>query len=257
MLSTVVSFVQTNVADPKIGKHLVWQDEFKGSGLPDPSKWQFEYGFVRNNEAQRYTNGRLSNAHVENGVLTIEARHEKFEGGEYTSADLASKVAWDHGYFEFVAKIPTGRGTWPAIWFLGDGIRKKGSDYIGWPLCGEIDLMENVGFDPDKIHFNIHTQSKSQAPGSESSSHVEVSNASSKWHIYGLDYQPHKLDLYFDGKKVLTYLDDGKGDGSWPFAKPQFIILNLAIGGDWGGQKGIDNSIFPVDFKVKSVKVYQ
>lgn len=244
-------------ADPKAGKHIVWQDEFNRRGLPDAAKWGYEYGFVRNNEAQRYTRARVENARVTNGELTIEARHEDFEGGHYTSAALESTQAWDHGYFEVVAKIPTGRGTWPAIWFLGDGIRKKGASYIGWPQCGEIDLMENVGFDPEKVHFNIHTKSNIKMDGSSASSHIDVPKVWEGWHTYGLDYQAHKLEMYFDGKKVLTYLDDRKGEAGWPFDKPQFIILNLAIGGDWGGQRGIDDSIFPAKFEVKSVRVYQ
>lgn len=244
-------------ADTKAGKHLVWKDEFKVNGLPDSNKWGYEYGFVRNNEAQRYTRSRLENARVTHGELIMEAKREDFEGGKYTSAALESVQAWDHGYFEVVAKIPTGRGTWPAIWFLGDAIRKKGSDYIGWPLCGEIDLMENVGFDPNLVHFNIHTQANSKVEGSVASNHIEVPGVWEGWHTYGLDYQAHKLEMYFDGKKVLTYLDDGKGDKGWPFGRPQFIILNLAIGGDWGGQKGIDDSIFPSKFEVKSVHVYQ
>jgi len=243
--------------DPKAGKHLVWQDQFKVSGLPDPAKWGYEYGFVRNDEKQFYTKSRLQNARVKGGELIIEARHEEFEGGQYTSAALESTRAWDHGYFEFVAKIPTGKGTWPAIWFLGDGVRKKGSEFINWPLCGEIDLMENVGFDPEKVHFNIHTQANSKAVGSVASTHIDVPKVWEGWHTYGLDYQAHKLVMYFDGKKVLTYLDDGKGEGGWPFNKPQFIILNLAIGGNWGGQQGIDDAVFPAKFEVKSVQVYQ
>ena len=242
---------------PTVGKHLVWKDEFTSNGLPDASKWSYEEGLVRNNEAQYYTKARQANARIVDHELIIEARQEDYKGSKYTSAALESTRAWSHGYFEFKAKIPTGRGTWPAIWFLGDGIRMKGASYIGWPQCGEIDLMENVGFDPDKVHFNIHTQSNSKAPGSVASTHIEVPNASADWHVYGLDYQAHKLDLYFDGKKVLTYLDDGKGQQGWPFDKPQFILLNLAIGGEWGGQKGIDDAIFPSKFEIQYVRVYQ
>jgi beta-glucanase (GH16 family) len=256
-LTALLLHARGQEADPKAGKHLVWHDEFQGKGLPDPKKWGYEHGFVRNHEAQVYTESRVQNARTKDGDLIIEGRHEDFEGGKYTSAALESKQFWDHGYFEVQAKIPTGKGTWPAIWFLGQGIRESGKAYIGWPDCGEIDLMENVGFDPEKVHFNIHTKSNSKAPGSVSSTHVDVPNVWDGWHTYGLDYQAHKLDMYFDGKKVLTYLDDGKGPGGWPFDKPQFIILNLAIGGDWGGQHGIDDSIFPSKFEVKYVRVYQ
>ncbi len=244
-------------ADPKHGKHLVWKDDFKANGLPDPSKWGYEVGFVRNHEAQYYTKERASNARVVDGELIIEARKEDYQGGNYTAAALESTKAWDHGYFEFKAKIPTGRGTWPAIWFLGDGIRKSGASFVGWPQCGEIDLMENVGFDPEKVHFNIHTQSNNTADGSVASTHIDVPRVWDDWHVYGMDYKAHSLDLYFDGKKVLTYLDNGKGSAGWPFDKPQFILLNLAIGGDWGGQRGIDDSIFPSKFEIQYVRVYQ
>lgn len=245
------------VQDPKLGKTLVWKDEFAIDGSPDPLKWKYEVGLVRNHEAQYYTDDRQVNARVENGELVIEAHKENWQGSKYTSAALESTPSWDHGYFEFKAKIPTGKGTWPAIWFLGDSIRQKGDKYVGWPLCGEIDLMENVGFDPNKIHFNIHTQANNTTGGSVASTHLDVPNAFTDWHIYGLDYKPHELDLYFDGKKVMTYLDNSKGSGGWPFDKPQFILLNLAIGGNWGGQQGIDDSIFPAKFEIQYVRVYQ
>ena len=243
--------------DPTAGKHIVWEDDFKTDGLPNSDKWSYETGFVRNHEKQYYTTNRLTNARVQFGHLIIEAHHENYQDAQYTSAALESKQSWNHGYFEFKAKIPTGKGTWPAIWFLGDGIRKKGANYINWPLCGEIDLMENVGFDPNKVHFNIHTQSNNTSDGSVASTHLDLDQPWQGWHTYGLDYQAHKLVMYFDGKPVLTYLDNGKGEAGWPFDKPQFIILNLAIGGDWGGQQGVDDGIFPSRFEVEYVKVYQ
>jgi beta-glucanase (GH16 family) len=257
LMSALLLFAGGQDADPKAGRRLVWKDEFARDGVPDSTKWGYEEGLVRNHEAQYYTVNRSLNARISDGELIIEGRHEEYKGSHYTSAALESTRAWDHGYFEVRAKIPTGKGTWPAIWFLGDGIRKKGDAYIGWPQCGEIDLMENVGFDPEKVHFNIHTQSNNKAPGSVASTHIDVPSAWEGWHTYGLDYQAHRLDMYFDGKKVLTYLDDGKGDAGWPFSRPQFIILNLAIGGEWGGQHGIDDSIFPSKFEVKYVRVYQ
>ena len=256
MLPLIVLLVGS-LDDPKVGKHLVFSDEFRRPGLPDPSKWAYEQGFVRNQEQQYYTVDRLANARVGRDGLTIQANQEDFQGAKITSAALESVQSWDHGYFEVKAKIPTGKGTWPAIWFLGEGIRKKGAEYIGWPACGEIDLMENVGFDPEKVHFNIHLPKASQAPGSVSSKSITVPKVWEGYHVYGLDYQAHRLDLYFDGQKVMSYLDDGKGEESWPFNKPQFLILNLAIGGNWGGQQGVDPSIFPAKFNVEYVRVYQ
>jgi beta-glucanase (GH16 family) len=117
--------------------------------------------------------------------------------------------------------------------------------------------MENVGFDPERVHFNVHTQGNSTAPGSVASHNMIVPKLWDNFHTYGLDWLPDRLDFYFDGKKVMTYLNDHKGVSAWPFDEPQFVILNLAIGGDWGGQKGVDDSIFPSKFLVDYVRVYK
>jgi beta-glucanase (GH16 family) len=240
--------------DPRAGKKLVWSDEFSGKGLPDASKWSYEKGHVRNHEAQSYSDADIANSRREGGSLVIEALEQS---DNVTSAALESKQSWVYGYFEVRAKIPTGTGTWPAIWLLGDGIRKQGAAYIPWPRCGEIDVMENVGFDPARVHFNVHTKGRSTAPGSVASHNMIVPGLWKKFHTYGLDWLPDRLDFYFDGKKVMTYLNDHKGVGAWPFDEPQFVILNLAIGGDWGGQKGVDKSIFPSKFLVDYVRVYK
>ncbi len=246
-----------NQYDPTAGKQLVWSDDFSVDGPPNPAKWKYEVGMVRNHEAQYYTENRTENARVENGELVIEARKEDYKGAQYTSAALESVDSWNHGYIEVRAKVPTGKGTWPAIWMLGEARRKTGADFVPWPLVGEIDMMEQVGFDPNKIHFTIHTKADKKSTGDTTSKQVTVPNASDDWHTYGLDYQAHKLDLYFDGNKVMTYNDDGGGENTWPFDKPHFLILNLAVGGAWGGQKGIDDTIFPAKFEIKYVKVYQ
>src|SRR5579883_2123378 len=152
---------------------LVWSDEFDHPGLPDQSKWTYETGYIRNHERQYYTRARPENARVEGGRLIIEARKERYpiparsaqaggrsddarpaDAAEYTSASLTTqgKAAWAHGRIEVRAQLPSGRGTWPAIWTLGTDI-----DQVGWPRCGEIDIMEFVGFDPGTIHANVHT----------------------------------------------------------------------------------------------------
>src|SRR5215469_12052083 len=134
---------------------LVWSDEFDKPGLPDSTKWGYETGFVRNHEKQFYTGGRRENARVENGTLIIEARKEQYKDAEYTSASLTTqgKASWAYGRIEMRAKLPTGRGIWPAFWMLGTGHGKG----VKWPDCGEIDIMELVGFHPETVEAHCHT----------------------------------------------------------------------------------------------------
>jgi beta-glucanase (GH16 family) len=242
---------------------LVWSDEFSKEGRPDPSKWGYEEGFVRNNEAQFYTRDEPKNARVENGRLIIEARKEKLAASpkasrrrgsasrtaaEYTSASLTTqgKAAWSKGRIEVKAKLPTGRGSWPAIWLLGTNISK-----VGWPRCGEIDVMENVGFDPDAIHANIH------AYKTDKGAHVTVPKPYADFHVYGVEWDTRKMDVSVDGKTYFTYQHDATGKLAWPYDEPQYLILNIAIGGAWGGQKGIDDAIFPQKMEIDYVRVYQ
>ena len=252
MLASLVLVALLTQTDPIGGsRKLVWQDEFDGSGAVDSTKWGFEKGFVRNHEEQEYVS-ELANAKVVDGNLVITAERGS---GKTRSAALESNQFWRYGYFEFRAQIPTGKGTWPAIWFLGQGIRKQGADKIGWPKCGEIDLMENVGFNPNDVHFTIHTAQPSGERHASKGTHITLDKPWADYHVYGLDWTAKKLDLYFDGKKAFTYANDGVNP--WPFDKPEFILINLAIGGDWGGQHGVDPSIFPSVFKVDYVRVYQ
>jgi beta-glucanase (GH16 family) len=254
MLTAVAFAVLLTPDQGPIGnRKLVWSDEFSGKGLPDQQKWGYEKGFIRNHEKQLYTD-KLRNAYKEDGNLVISAINDN---GEVSSAALESNQSWLYGYFEIRAKIPTGKGTWPAIWFLGQGIRQKGTEYIGWPKCGEIDLMENVGFNPATIYFTVHTADDGGSGHASKGEHVDTPGASSDFHVYGLDWRPGSMDFYFDGKKVMTYSKSPQNRNSWPFDKPEFLILNLAIGGDWGGQQGIDDSIFPATFLVDYVRVYQ
>jgi beta-glucanase (GH16 family) len=241
---------------------LVWSDEFDVDGRPDPAKWGYEEGFIRNHEAQFYT---PKNARVERGVLVIEARKERLtatkKGGgrgrtfaEYTSASLTTrgKAAWTYGKIEVRAKLPTGRGTWPAIWLLGRDI-----DKVGWPKCGEIDVMENVGFDPDTIHVNVHTERFNHVRKTNKGSQLKLEKPYAGFHVYAAEWTPKAIDFFVDSKKVFTFENDGTGPASWPYDRPHFLILNLAIGGDWGGQKGIDDAIFPQRMEVDYLRVYQ
>jgi beta-glucanase (GH16 family) len=237
------------------GWELVWADEFEGSGLPDPSRWTYETGFVRNAEKQYYTKARPENARVEGGVLVLEARREPWEeGAEYTSASVTTSqsAAWTYGRIEVRAKIPTGRGTWPAIWMLGDSIA-----WNGWPRCGEIDIMEHVGFDPGKIHATVHTAAYNHVKGTQKGAAFEAGNPAADFHVYAAEWTPDEIVFFYDDREIFRFRNEGTGPGTWPFDAPHYLILNVAIGGGWGGQKGIDDSIFPVRMLVDYVRVYQ
>jgi len=248
---------------------LVWSDEFDRDGLPDPSRWTYEEGFIRNRESQYYTRRRKENARVENGALVIESRKERFpnpawrpgsvdprhaEFASYTSASLTTegKASWRHARVEVRAKLPTGRGMWPAIWMLGVNRRE-----VGWPRCGEIDIMENVGYEPDVIHANIHTQAYNHARKTGRGAKLTVPEPWRGFHVYAVEWDSRKMEFSADGRVYFTYENEGTGEAVWPFEQPFYLILNSAVGGSWGGRNGIDDSIFPQRYEIDYVRVYQ
>ena len=240
--------------DPSRPWQLVFSDEFDGSGLPDASKWDYEVGMLRNNEAQYYTRGRIENARVEDGHLVIEARKEAYAGASYTSASLITRnrAQFRYAKVEVRAQIPTGRGTWPAIWMLGTNIAT-----VGWPTCGEIDIMENVGFDPYRIFFTVHTAAYNHVSGTAKGTNVTTSAPWESFHVYAIEWQPDKVDFFLDGTKTFTFANEGTGVSAWPFDADMYLLVNLAIGGAWGGQQGIDDSLFPQRYLIDYVRVYQ
>ncbi|MEJ2647830.1 MAG: glycoside hydrolase family 16 protein [Sedimentisphaerales bacterium] len=251
---------------------LTFSDEFDYTGLPDPNKWGYEKGFIRNNESQYYTDARKENARIEDGMLIIEAIKEKYPNpsydpnsqnrrgrrtpafAEYTSASLVTlgRESFLYGRIEVRAKVPTGRGTWPAIWMLGTNIRQA-----GWPACGEIDIMENVGFDPNNIHGNIHTQAYNHTRGTNKGATVKINEPYDSFHTYAIEWFEDHIDFFIDDNKYFTFKNEGTGNAVWPYDKPFYLILNLAIGGDWGGQKGIDDTIFPQKYYIDYVRGYE
>lgn len=243
-------------ADVKTNQwQLVWSDEFNEPGAPDPAKWNYEYGMLRNREKQFYTRDRRENARVEDGKLILEARKESFTNrADYTSASLTTRglAAWAHARVEVRAKIPKGRGVWPAIWMMG-----VDKDHRGWPACGEMDVMEYVGFKPDTIHANVHTRKYNHTKGNGKGSSIEVPKPFNDFHVYAVEWDSQRMDFFVDGKKYFTYENDGSGPDEWPFDEPQYLIVNIAIGGTWGGQQGIDDSIFPQRMEIDYVRVYQ
>lgn len=234
---------------------LVWADEFDGANI-NTDDWTFETGDGGwgNNELQNYTNG--DNASIVDGKLVITAKKENDNkvAGSYTSTRMISKgkQSFKYGRMEIRAKLPSGTGIWPAIWMLGENIST-----VGWPACGEIDIMEYVGYEPDKVHATVHTTSGSGSNGDGSS--VTLSTAEEEFHIYGLLWNEDEMNFYIDTPDNIThtYAPSNKTESNWPFDKEQFFILNVAVGGNWGGVQGIDNAIFPQTMEVDYVRVYQ
>ena len=246
---------------------LVWSDEFDYEGLPDRAKWDYEEGFVRNHEMQYYTRDHKENARVENGMLIIEARKEKFanpkyeagsprwsrsrEFAEYTSASLTTrnKFSCKYGRIEARAKLPQGQGVWPAFWTLG-----ANQSEVRWPKCGEIDIMEFVGREPNHIHGTVHYSADGKHVGSGET--LETKDPFAGFHVYAVEWYPDRMDFFFDDTKYFTFSLDKAGTGEDnPFRKPQYLIINLAIGGDWGGE--VDDSIFPQKYCIDYVRVYE
>ncbi|MDQ8181863.1 family 16 glycosylhydrolase [Pelagicoccus sp. SDUM812005] len=240
---------------PLEGWQLVWSDEFEGEGLPNSQWWDFEVGYLRNNELQYYTAKRLENCRQENGHLIIEARNDHYQGNAVTSASLTSQRAasWTYGRIEARAKVAPGRGTWPAIWMLGDNIGE-----VGWPHCGEIDIMEFVGYDPDTVHGTVHTTSYNHIQNTARGGSIDYDDLTQAMHTYAVEWEPEEIRFYVDDVLYYTFTNDGQGnDATWPFHRPQHLKLNLAIGGDWGGAFGVDPSLYPTQFLIDYVRVYQ
>lgn len=237
---------------------MVWNDEFSYTGLPDSTRWSWDTAGNAwkwgNNEAQFYTKNRKENAFVKDGLLTITALKENDEGHAYTSARLITKHKgdWLYGRIEVSAKLPDGRGMWPAIWMLSTD-----DSYGGWPASGEIDIMENVGYDPYVIVCSAHTKAYNHVDRTQKNDKITIPDCYTKFHLYALEWDPQQYSVYVDDRLVFTFHNEGTGYMAWPFDKPFHLLLNLAVGGNWGGAKGVDDSIFPRSMCVDYVRVYQ
>lgn len=232
-----------------------WADEFDYTGLPLDTKWDYDLGGSGwgNNEKQLYTNSP-SNVNVGGGLLTITAKKENVNGMAYTSTRLVTRNKLDvlYGRIEVKAKLPTGRGTWPAIWML-----PTDRAYGDWPKSGEIDIMEHVGYDQNKVHFSTHTEAYYFKINTAKTSSRTIPDASTAFHLYRVDWTPYAVRGYFDNVLVFEFANEGTGYKVWPFDKRFHVLLNLAIGGDWGGAQGIDDSIFPQKFEIDYVRYYK
>lgn len=239
------------------GYKLVWSDEFLYSGLPDINKWAFEEGGNGwgNNELQYYTRSDTSNAVVSNGVLKITALKEHKENSKYTSARLVTqgKAAWRYGRIEARAKLPNGVGVWPAFWMLGNNINT-----VGWPDCGEIDIMEYVGYKPEEIIGTIHTKAFNHIVGTQKGGQTTRRRLTDEFNVYAIEWDAGSIRFFLNETPYYEFKKPTNATASeWPFDQSFFVILNLAIGGNLGGKEGVDDSIFPATYTIDYVRVYQ
>lgn len=232
-----------------------WADEFNYDGLPDETKWGYDIGADGwgNNEQQYYTEKRLENVHVGGGLLTVTAIREPYKGSAYTSARLVSrgKADFRYGRFEVKAKLPSGVGTWPAIWLLPTDWA-----YGGWPASGEIDILEHVGHDPDVVHISVHTDAYNHVNGTQKTANKRIENATADFHVYRVDWTPTYIRGYVDDVQIFTFANEGTGFRAWPFDKNFHWLINIAVGGNWGGLQGVDEMAFPAQLEVDYVRVY-
>lgn len=256
LLIPVCIFTQCKNTDKIVapeGYQLVWNDEFDGDSV-DPDKWIFmdwPPGRV-NQELQRYVpDGELDGiktAYVKDGILNISAvKH----GDEVISARMNTNASWKYGIMEARIKLPVGKGTWPAYWMMPSKSERR------WPACGEIDILEEVGYHPDYPSSSFHSQKFNHVKGIQIHNEIYLEGAESDFHIYTLKWTENNMTTYFDGQECLSYDNDGSGDDAWPFNKAFYITLNLAWGGGWGGRMGVDESALPATMQVDYVRVFQ
>ncbi len=244
-----------NVATENNKAALIWADEFNGTGLPDASKWRYEVGFVRNNEKQFYTLERTSNVRQEDGNLVIESLKENFQGANYTSGSINTldKKSFEGDIrVEVSAKLPQGKGIWPAIWMMGTNTKQ-----VGWPKCSELDIMEFVGHTPGKVYGTLHWWDSTSAKENKHASkgnNLAITDLHTAFHLYSLERKGNIISLFIDDSNVLTFSAPATAYEN-TFTGPLYLLLNTAVGGSWGGV--IDDSIFPQKFLIDYVRVYK
>ena len=251
---------------------LVWHDEFDqpDGSRPDATKWTYSLGGGGwgNHEVESYTN-RIENAYIEKGNLVIAARRETYTGTDgvtrdYTSARIKTQGLFEqkYGRFEARIKIPEGQGIWPAFWMMGDDLKA-----VGWPKCGEIDVMENIGKEPGTVHGSMHGPLASPAPEGAGNAAKRATDLTAVYrlpggqrfaddfHVYAVEWEPQQVRFYVDYARYATFTPESPGGGPWVFDHPFFILLNVAVGGDWPGNPD-ETSKFPQSMLVDYVRVY-
>jgi beta-glucanase (GH16 family) len=240
---------------------LVWADEFDAPGAPDTTKWNYDMGDGcpnncgwGNNELEYYTKDP-KNVRIENGNLIIESHKDSLGGKIYTSTRIVSKGKgdWLYGRIEIKAKLPRGKGTWPAIWMLSTEWK-----YGGWPESGEIDIMEHVGFDPGVVHANLHSAKYNHTKQTQQEGKITVPDVQDAFHIYALEWEENEIRVFVDDKMYHQVKRNSQEDFTgWPFDQKFHLIMNIAVGGNWGGIQGVDENIWPQRMEVDYVRVYQ
>jgi beta-glucanase (GH16 family) len=234
---------------------LFWSDEFNYEGLPDSTKWGYNVGGDGwgNNELQYYTEADPANVSVSNGSLKITALKQKKGDKDYTSTRLVTdgKVDFTYGKIEIKAKLPPGRGLWPAFWMLGSNHKT-----VGWPECGEIDIMEHVGFEKDSVFGTVHTKSYNHIINTQKGRKAFIENPYSEFHTYAIEWTPERMDFLLDDKVYNHIENEHKTTAEWPFDSPFFILVNMAVGGNLGGKFGVDTTVFPAVMEVDYIRVY-
>lgn len=234
---------------------LLWSDEFNYSGFPDTSKWVYEKGFVRNQEKQFYTKARKENCYVENGSLVITSLKENYGGANYTSASITTqnKVAFSGDLrVEVRAKLPMGKGIWPAIWMFGANFKN-----VGWPKCGEIDIMEFVGHTPETVWGTLHWYDSAAATKNHEASkgtQLKLYDVHFNYHVYGMERKGDSIQLFVDDIYYFSF-EIPKNTWARSLVAPLFLVINTAVGGTWGGP--VNDMIFPQRFYVDYVRVYR
>lgn len=231
---------------------LVWSDEFESDGAPDGKKWSYETGGGGwgNNEVQFYTATR-NNSFVSNGTLKISAR--KSESGTWTSARLVTrgKAAWKYGRLEIRAKLPAGRGTWPAVWMM-----PQQSVYGSWPKSGEIDIMEHVGYEMNRVYGTVHTEAYNHSLGTQKGGNLLLTDVDKQFYSYTIEWSNARIKWLVNDKPMYAFYNENKTYKEWPFDQTFFLIMNIAIGGSWGGSKGIDPDLTEAMMEIDYVRVY-
>jgi beta-glucanase (GH16 family) len=232
----------------------VFSDEFNYTGTPDTTKWGYDLGGGGwgNQEQEDYTNGP-GNANVSNGVLHITALNQALGNEFYTSARMVSKKSGYllYGRIEASAKLPSApKGAWSAIWMLPN-------DYVygNWPNSGEIDIMEQVSYDPLNVHFSLHNSLNYGANGHTETTNIQTDT--SAFHKYRVDWTPYAVRGYYDDAQVFTFVNPGTGSDQWPFDQKFHALINLAIGGGWGGAKGVATNVCPATMQVDYIRFYK
>lgn len=247
----------TGTIVPPEGYRLVWHDEFddKSATMPDEKNWYYETaepGWV-NNELQTYIAGKkgdIQTAEVSHGTLKI---HAVKDGSRVYSARINTTESWTYGYFEARLKLPVGKGTWPAFWMLP-------KNFKSWPDDGEIDIMEEVGYNPNYVSSSIHCKAYYHSIGTQKTKERYLKGAQDDFHIYALEWTDEYIRTYVDGEELFYYKPETYGERNeqtWPFNEDFYLKLNLAWGGDWGGAQGVDESCLPATYEIDYVRVFQ